>query len=325
VAIFLNESDVDADRFHAGLPPEEKKDIQQSFIEGRLRVIAATNAFGLGESDLASAEAEIEDLAPVEGPARAGEAAFAAFSRAHRIAALFDSVRRRQVTVERLLDGHEADLARLAEAAEVEPLRSDAGETTARIAEAISGLRADNERLGVELADERARTSELGSRLASLEDRLAEFERRFTGARDELLAVREREARLREPASWQANAPAGIAYPYDPDAAYRRGEVALLHSMIESVLEAGAEVELLPLPLHGYDLDHAELRRLIAGYGGKVRLFDLYGAVGVDFGPLWYDDGHVAISPVGRLTTALMARRLLRSAALFARPPAPDG
>ncbi|MCY4101650.1 MAG: RecQ family ATP-dependent DNA helicase [bacterium] len=48
VANFLNESDVDADRFHAGLPPEEKKDIQQSFIEGRLRVIAATNAFGMG-------------------------------------------------------------------------------------------------------------------------------------------------------------------------------------------------------------------------------------------------------------------------------------
>ena len=48
VAIFLNGSDVDADRFHAGLPPEEKKDIQQSFIEGRLRVIAATNAFGMG-------------------------------------------------------------------------------------------------------------------------------------------------------------------------------------------------------------------------------------------------------------------------------------
>ncbi|MCY3700085.1 MAG: OmpA family protein [Gemmatimonadetes bacterium] len=158
----------------------------------------APNAFALGESHLASAEAEIEDLAPVEGPARAGEAAFAAFSRAHRIAALFDSVRRRHVTVERLLDGHEADLARLAEAAEVEPLRSDAGETTARIAEAISRLAADNERLGAELADERARTSELGSRLASLEDRLAEFERRFTGARDELLAVREREARLRE-------------------------------------------------------------------------------------------------------------------------------
>ena len=39
---------LNADRFHAGLQPEEKKDIQQSFIEGRLQVIAATNAFGMG-------------------------------------------------------------------------------------------------------------------------------------------------------------------------------------------------------------------------------------------------------------------------------------
>ena len=158
----------------------------------------APGAFEAGEAHLARAEAAIEILAPVEGPARSGEAALVAFSRAHRIAALFDSVRRRHVSVERLVDAHEADLARLAEAADVEPLRSDAGETTARIAGAISRLRADNERLGAELADERARTSELGGRLASLEDRLAEFERRFTGARDELLAVREREARLRE-------------------------------------------------------------------------------------------------------------------------------
>lgn len=158
----------------------------------------APGAFSAGEAHLARAEAAIEILAPVEGPARAGEAAFAAFSRAHRIAALFDSVRRRHVTVERLVDAHEADLARLAEAADVEPVPSDPGETAARIAEAISGLRADNERLGAELAVERARTSELDGRLASLEDRLAEFERRFTGARDELLAVREREARLRE-------------------------------------------------------------------------------------------------------------------------------
>ena len=156
------------------------------------------SAFGVGEAHLASAEAEIEDLAPVEGPARAGEAALAAFTRAHRIAALFDSVRRRHVTVERLIDEHEADLARLAEAADVEPLRSNAGETAARIEEAVSSLRAENERLGAELAVERARASELDSRLASLEARLADFERRFTGARDELLAVREREARLRE-------------------------------------------------------------------------------------------------------------------------------
>lgn len=158
----------------------------------------APSAFAAGEAQLASGEADIADNAPTEGPARAGEAALAAFSRAHRIAALFDSVRRREVSVERLIDEHEADLARLAEAAGVEAMRSDAGETTARIGDEISRLRADNERLGAELAGERARASELDTRLASLEDRLSEFERRFTGARDELLAVREREARLRE-------------------------------------------------------------------------------------------------------------------------------
>lgn len=158
----------------------------------------APKAFSVGEAHIASAETEIENLAPVEGPARAGEAAFAAFSRAHRIAALFDSVRRREVTVERLLDAHEADLARLAEAAGVEALQSDAGETTARIEGEISRLLADNTRLGAEVASERARTAELDRRVASLEDRVAEFERRFTGARAELLAIREREARLRE-------------------------------------------------------------------------------------------------------------------------------
>ena len=158
----------------------------------------APSAFSAGEGHIASAETQIENLAPVEGPARAGEAAFAAFSRAHRMAALFDSVRRREVTVERLLDGHEADLARLAEAAGVEALRSDAGETTARIEGEIARLLADNTRLGAEVASERARTAELDRRVASLEDRVAEFERRFTGARDELLAIREREARLRE-------------------------------------------------------------------------------------------------------------------------------
>ena len=48
VASFLQEHGVSADRFHAGLPPEEKKTIQQSFIRGDLRAIAATNAFGMG-------------------------------------------------------------------------------------------------------------------------------------------------------------------------------------------------------------------------------------------------------------------------------------
>ena len=48
VAGFLQEQGIAADRFHAGLPPEEKKNIQQSFIAGDLRAIAATNAFGMG-------------------------------------------------------------------------------------------------------------------------------------------------------------------------------------------------------------------------------------------------------------------------------------
>ena len=34
--------------FHAGLQPHEKKDIQDDFIRGALRVIVATNAFGMG-------------------------------------------------------------------------------------------------------------------------------------------------------------------------------------------------------------------------------------------------------------------------------------
>ena len=37
-----------ADYFHAGLPPETKKNVQESFIRGDLRAIAATNAFGMG-------------------------------------------------------------------------------------------------------------------------------------------------------------------------------------------------------------------------------------------------------------------------------------
>lgn len=48
VAEFLQAQGVDADRFHAGLQPEEKKLVQQRFIDGELRVIAATNAFGMG-------------------------------------------------------------------------------------------------------------------------------------------------------------------------------------------------------------------------------------------------------------------------------------
>lgn len=48
VAAFLREKDVMAGHFHGGLPPETKKNTQAAFIKGDLRVIAATNAFGMG-------------------------------------------------------------------------------------------------------------------------------------------------------------------------------------------------------------------------------------------------------------------------------------
>ena len=48
VTQFLQEKQVAADHFHAGLPPETKKNVQESFIRGELRAIAATNAFGMG-------------------------------------------------------------------------------------------------------------------------------------------------------------------------------------------------------------------------------------------------------------------------------------
>ena len=48
VADFLRQKQWAAAHFHAGLPPETKKSVQRTFIEGGLRVIAATNAFGMG-------------------------------------------------------------------------------------------------------------------------------------------------------------------------------------------------------------------------------------------------------------------------------------
>lgn len=48
VAAFLRDKDLAAAYFHAGLTPEKKKHTQESFIRGDLRVIVATNAFGMG-------------------------------------------------------------------------------------------------------------------------------------------------------------------------------------------------------------------------------------------------------------------------------------
>ena len=48
VADFLKQQGLSAERFHAGLTPEEKREIQERFRVGQLRIIAATNAFGMG-------------------------------------------------------------------------------------------------------------------------------------------------------------------------------------------------------------------------------------------------------------------------------------
>ena len=48
VAAFLRDKGIAAAHFHAGLPPETKKHVQEGFINGDIRAIAATNAFGMG-------------------------------------------------------------------------------------------------------------------------------------------------------------------------------------------------------------------------------------------------------------------------------------
>lgn len=123
-------------------------------------------------------------------------------------------------------------------------------------------------------------------------------------------------AATRELQDWQTRVPDDLVYPYDFHAAYRRGEVRVLESMIRVALAHGSDVVLLPLPLYGYEIDHDELAGFVSRFGHGVHLFDLYGAVDADFDPLWYDDAHVELESVGRLTTALMAERLAQSEAL---------
>ncbi|TCP36111.1 RecQ family ATP-dependent DNA helicase [Rhodovulum marinum] len=48
VAAFLKQQGLAAEHFHAGLTPDDKHSVQERFRVGDLRVIAATNAFGMG-------------------------------------------------------------------------------------------------------------------------------------------------------------------------------------------------------------------------------------------------------------------------------------
>lgn len=53
-AQLLRQTGIAAEAFHAGLTPTDKKDVQGRFLSGQLRVVCATNAFGMGidKSDL---------------------------------------------------------------------------------------------------------------------------------------------------------------------------------------------------------------------------------------------------------------------------------
>ena len=48
VAGFLRDGGLDCGHFHGGMLPAEKRQVQEAFLAGQLRVIAATNAFGMG-------------------------------------------------------------------------------------------------------------------------------------------------------------------------------------------------------------------------------------------------------------------------------------
>jgi len=48
MAEFLKQAGLECGYFHGGMLPEDKRRVQEAFINGELRVIAATNAFGMG-------------------------------------------------------------------------------------------------------------------------------------------------------------------------------------------------------------------------------------------------------------------------------------
>jgi len=48
MSAFLSDNGWEADYFHAGRNPKEKQRIQQSFMDGGIHIMAATNAFGMG-------------------------------------------------------------------------------------------------------------------------------------------------------------------------------------------------------------------------------------------------------------------------------------
>lgn len=48
ISYYLKEQAISADYYHAGLPPEQRSKIQEDWIANKIRIIVATNAFGMG-------------------------------------------------------------------------------------------------------------------------------------------------------------------------------------------------------------------------------------------------------------------------------------
>lgn len=157
-------------------------------------------SFAAGEAALARGEAALAADDPDSAVGSAGASAETAFARAARIASLADSVQRRTVPVERLLDAHDADLAALIRVAGLADPGFRDGPDRARdaLARWIETALSERARLERELAAERETTRQLNERVDRLEEDLAESERRYSSARGDLLAREQREARLRE-------------------------------------------------------------------------------------------------------------------------------
>jgi hypothetical protein len=110
---------------------------------------------------------------------------------------------------------------------------------------------------------------------------------------------------------WQTVLPEDRTYPYDFEAAYRKGEMTYFLEMVHKAEAGGARVLVIPMPLFGYDIDPADLAFLEQALPDRVEFFDIYAKIGTDISKFWYDDAHVEKFPTGVLTTALLAERLL--------------
>lgn len=137
------------------------------------------------------------------------------------------------------------------------------------------------------------------------------------GSLNEIIPVLRNEIRAgaasRTLQDWQHREPPGRVYPFDFDAAYRRGEMIYFSKMVKRARSADAKVFVIPMALYGYAVDPDDLISLATAMACDVEIIDIYSAFGVDFSTYWYDDAHIAKFPTGVLATALISRSMLSS------------